>query len=86
MDRILRQEIISEVKRATMEAMEVYKEQYISGNELCSQFHMFTPDWLRRNGEQLPSCVIPGSNRRAYARNRIARMIADGSIKEISCK
>ncbi len=83
MDRVLRNEIVNEVRRATMEAMEVYRETYLTGRELCQQFQMFSPDWLKRNGERLPSCVIPGSNRRGYPRNKIARMIADGSIKEI---
>lgn len=88
MDRILRQEIVNEVRRATMEAMEVYNEVYLTGTELCEQFQMFTTDWLKRNGERLPRAVIPGSNRRGYPRNKIARMIADGSIKDIgiNCK
>lgn len=83
MDRVLREEIIKEVRRATLEAMEVYNEKWLSAKELCEQFQMITPDWLKRNGERLPNRTVPGSNRRGYPKNQIARMVADGSIAGI---
>lgn len=83
MERRLRIQIVNEVKAALAQYLEGAGETYITGKELSQQFQMFSPDWLKRNGERLPSCVIPGSNRRGYPRNKIARMIADGSIKEI---
>lgn len=83
MDRVLRAEIVAEVKRATAEALEVYNERYLTADQLCDQFAMITKDWLKNHGERLPRTHLPGSNRWAYPQHKIARMVADGSINQI---
>lgn len=83
MDRLLREEIISEVKRATAEAFEVYNERYVTAKELMDQFGMITTDWLKKHGERLPRVKVPDSNRIAYPLHKIARMVADGTINSI---
>ena len=54
MDKLLRTEIINEVKRSMREALEVADERWINGEELCNQFQMFSPSWLKLNGHLLP--------------------------------
>ena len=37
MDKMLRAEIVGEVRRAMKESLEMYREQWVSGEELCKQ-------------------------------------------------
>ena len=50
MDKLLRIEIINEVKRSLLESMEVENERWIYGEELSKQFQMFSPSWLKATG------------------------------------
>ena len=87
MDRLLRAEIVSEVKRSMTEILEVANERWMTGDELCQQFQMFTPSWLKSYGQFLPRqrAEISGkSSRWAYPQHKIARMIASGEIKGLS--
>lgn len=89
MDRLLRAEIVSEVKRSMNEILEVANERWLTADELCAQFGMFTPSWLKCYGDRLPrqrAEVTDADGRRvstrwAYPQHKIARMIADNSIK-----
>lgn len=91
MDKLLRTEIINEVKRSMREALEVANERWINGDELCQQFQMFSPSWLKLNGHLLPRtrAEVTGNDGRttgtrwAYPQHKIARMVADGSIKSL---
>ena len=83
MDRKLREDIIREVRNA----MVALQEQWLTADELCKQFQMFTKDWLDNYGDVLPrkkvnvECTISGAKRGtrwAYARFQIAKNIADG--------
>ena len=47
MDRILRAEIVAQVKQSMMDALEVANERWLTASELCEQFQMFTPSWLK---------------------------------------
>jgi hypothetical protein len=90
MDKLLRTEIINEVKRSMREALEVADERWINGEELCNQFQMFSPSWLKLNGHLLPRTRAEVADksgkttgtRWAYPQHRIARMIAENKIKE----
>jgi hypothetical protein len=90
MDRILRAQIVAEVKQSMMNALEVANERWLTASELCEQFQMFTPAWLKSYGKLLPRTRaevatkqgIKGS-RWAYPQHKIARMIAEGSIKNL---
>ena len=89
MDRQLRAEIVAEVKRGMEECLEVANERWLSADELCKQFQMFSPSWIKTYGHLLPrqrAEVTTKSGRVsthvAYPQHRIARMIADGSIKD----
>lgn len=89
MDRILRAEIVAEVRRSVIDLMETANEQWITGEELCKRFQMFSPGWLKAYGERLPrqrAEVHDGgmkASRWAYPVHRIARMIKEGTIKEL---
>ena len=89
MDRTLRAEIVAEVRRSMTEIMEVDNERWLTGDELCQQFQMFSPGWLKSYGERLPRQRAEVSDngvkvsRWAYPQHRIARMIQEGSIKEL---
>ena len=90
MDRILRAAIIAEVKQSMMDALEVANERWLTARELCDQFQMFSPSWLKEYGHLLPRTRAEVSSnegtkcsRWAYPQHKIARMIADGTIKGI---
>ena len=89
MDRVLRAEIVAEVRRSMTDILEVANEKWLTGEELCKQFQMFSPGWLKAYGERLPrqrAEVQEGgvkTSRWAYAQHKSARMIQDGTIREL---
>ena len=90
MDRLLRAEIVAEVKRAMMESLEVAEEKWLTASELCDQFQMFTASWLKTYGKFLPrqrAEVIENgkvtASRWAYPMHKIARMIDNNEIKNL---
>lgn len=95
MDKRTKMEVISIVSTAIEDTitrvMEGYNEQYVTAPVLMEQYQMITPDWLKKYGKLLPQTRITvteadGSERHsrtAYARNKIAKMIADGSIERL---
>ena len=66
-------------------------EVWLSKDEFLKQFGMFTDGWLKEYGDTLPrtQAIVTGeigdthATRWAYPRNKIQRMIADGSIKQL---
>ena len=82
MNAKLRSEIAKEVRAAMTEAC----EQYITADEVCQQFQMFTPDWVAKYGDILPRKQVKVTHlngktrttRWAYAQHQIAINIADG--------
>ena len=91
-DKLLRTQIIAEVKRGMREALEVANEKWLTPSELCKQFQMFSPSWLKANGHLLPRtrAEVTDANGRttvthwAYPQHQIARMIAENEIKKLS--
>jgi hypothetical protein len=92
MDRKLREEIVAEVQKAVEVAMMAVGERWITADELCKQFQMFTKDWLEEYGDILPrkkvrvECTISGKKRGtrwAYPQHEIAQNIADGMYDDM---
>ena len=92
MDRKLREEIIAEVGKAMTAAMISLQEQWLTADELCKQFQMFTKDWIDTYGDVLPrkkvnvECTISGAKRGtrwAYPRFQIAQNIANGMYDDL---
>ena len=86
MERKLFDRIIQVVVKAVTEAMMRICEKYITADELCEQFQMFTPDWIKNYGDILPRKKVTVTHldgktrttRWAYAQYEIAKNIADG--------
>ena len=86
MDRKLREEIVAEVQKAVTLSMLSLQEQYLTADELCKQFQMFTKDWLEKYGDCLPRKQVRVTHlngetrgtRFAYPRFKIAQNIVDG--------
>ena len=86
MDRKLREEIVAEVQKAVEVAMVKAGERWITADELCKQFQMFTKDWLEKYGDILPHKRIKvthlnGKTRKTrvtYPQYEIAMNIANG--------
>ena len=92
MDRILRAEIVAEVKQTVAEVMEGADEVWLSPEDMSKQFSMFTPEWLRRNGELLPrekvrivlaDGAVKESRSWAYPKHKINRLSREGKLREI---
>jgi hypothetical protein len=86
MDKKLREEIVAEVQKALQIQTLSLQEQWLTGEELCKQFQMFTKDWLQNYGDCLPRKRIrvthlngeTRGSRWAYPRFKIAQNIVDG--------
>ena len=93
MDRQLRNEIVSNVRKIVADAMEMYKERWVSGETLQQHCEIFTRSWLKAYGSSLPRTqaavqVKDGSVKRTkwiYPLHRIIRMVENGEIKQLSC-
>lgn len=92
MDKQLRAQVTGEVRAAMKAIMEEYREQWVTGEDLIKRFGFLTKDWLRRYGHLLPrtqAIVDDETDGRlhqtgwAYGAHQIARMVADGSIKDL---
>lgn len=92
MDKRARAEVVNVVRDAMRVIMEQYDEQWLSSKELTAQYQMFSADWLKRYGELLPrtQAIVTDANGVehktgwTYPKNKIARMIADGSIERLT--
>lgn len=82
------------VRRAIEEERELYNEHWLTGEQLCEQFGMFTPSWLKTYGHTLhrKQAIVydqKGDAHKtgwAYPRNLIQRMIQSGEIKSLRMK
>lgn len=92
MDRMLRAEIVATVRQTVAEVMEGADEVWLSPDEFCKTFGMFSPEWLRRNGELLPrekvrivltDGTVKESRSWAYPKHKINRLIMEGRLREI---
>ena len=92
MDRMLRADIIATVRQTLTEVLEGADEVWLSPDEFCKTFGMFTPEWLRRNGDLLPrekvgivmeDGTVKESRSWAYPKHKINRLIREGRLREI---
>ena len=91
MDRILRAEIVAEVRKTVAEAMEMYQEQWLTSDQLMQRFGFITKDWPKKYGETLPRermevIDVDGElrcSRWGYPLHKIQRMIAERQHKRL---
>ena len=88
-------EVKAIVRRAIEEEREMYDEVWLTEKELIAQFGMFTHDWLKHYGQCLQPAkaivvdeqgVVHPSQRFAYPKHKIQRMIASGEIMKLRCR
>ena len=88
-------ELKAVVRRAIEEEREMYDEVWLTEKELIAQFGMFTHDWLKRYGHCLQPAraivvaemgVEHPTQRLAYPKHKIQRMIASGEIMKLRCR
>ena len=92
MDKVLRSEIVAEVKRSMAEVSEMYKEEWLTGEKLGERFQLFNKGWLKAYGHLLPrtqAIVKTADNREhrsswVYPAHKIARMIANNELKRLA--
>ena len=91
MDKKLKEEIVATVRKAQMEAAEMYNEKYVTGAELCKQIAMFSPNWLENFGWKLPRERIEVTDdsgerrvtRWGYPLHMLQRMVQEGRFRAI---
>ena len=83
------------VRRAIEEEREMYDEVWLTEKQLLEQFGMFTHDWLKKYGQCLQPAraivvdeqgVEHPTQRLAYPKHKIQRMIASGEITKLRCR
>ena len=83
------------LRRAVEEEREMYDEVWLTEKELIAQFGMFTHDWLKKYGQCLQPAraivvdeqgVEHPTQRPAYPKHKIQRMIASGEIMKLRCR
>ena len=83
------------LRRAIEEEREMYDEVWLTEKQLLEQFGMFTHDWLKKYGQCLqPKRAITvdekgvehPTQRPAYPKHKIQRMIASGEIMKLRCR
>ena len=91
LDKQTRMAVAAAVRTATMEANEVYNEEWLTGKQLCEQVGFFTKEWLKRYGMTLPREVVKVRDENGvvhrtgwgYPKKRILRMIAEGEFRDL---
>lgn len=88
MDYQERDAIMQAVRTAIQQVMEGTEERWLTGKQLCEQFGMFSPTWLKMYGHMLPrtQATVTDENGRehvsswAYPKNKIQRMVSEGEL------
>ena len=93
MDKILRAEVNATIRQTLLEVLEVANEEWLTKEQLCEHFPMFTPSWIKTFGEKsaIPRERISvqsedGSGVRSrfmYPKHKINRLIAEGYFRNI---
>lgn len=91
LDKETRKAMTAAIMRATMEAQEVYSEQWLTGEQLCAEVGFFTKEWLKRYGQTLPRervrVILPDGKEHqtawCYPKKKILRMVAEGELRAV---
>lgn len=93
MDKLLRAEIINEVRRAEREAHEMYGERWVTAKTLGQYVETMTERWLRDHGHllgrtrQIVTNEATGEQVKSpwvYPLNAILRRTAEGDLKGLT--
>ena len=91
LDKQTREAIAASVRKAVMDANEVYDEVWLTGKQLSEQVGFFTKEWLKRYGMTLPREALKVRDENGvvhrtgwcYPKRRILRMIAEGEFRTL---
>lgn len=93
LDKLTRLEIAEAVGKAVREALEVYKEEWVTDVGLCEDMPMFSMGWLRAHGDKLPrerlelTDEVTGRKSRGirwmYPLHKIRRMVATRELNQV---
>lgn len=94
LDKETRLAVAAAVKKATMEANEVYTEDWLTSKQLCEQIPLFTKEWLRHNWRLLPSEHVSWIDAdgeehectRCFPKKKILRMISEGAFRALKAQ
>lgn len=92
LDKQTREAIAASVRKAVMDANEVYDEVWLTGKQLSEQVGFFTKEWLKRYGVTLPREAVKVRDENGvvhrtgwcYPKKRILRMIAEGEFRTLA--
>jgi hypothetical protein len=87
MDKILRAEIVKEVRQAMMEV----NERYVTADVLCQHIGTLTKRFLKEHGQMLDRTRIEWTDSKGvkhrqewlYPLNKMKLMLASGQLKEL---
>lgn len=91
LDKQTREAIAASVRKAVMDANEVYDEVWLTGKQLSEQVGFFKKEWLKRYGMTLPREAVKVRDENGvvhrtgwcYPKKRILRMIAEGEFRTL---
>ena len=88
-DKVTRTAIEATVRKAVMEAQEVYEERWVPAERLCECVGFFTKNWMDRHGDALPrermywtDAKGEHSTRWCYPLKKILRMVNEGAFRD----
>ena len=94
MDKLEKAELRGFIVNTIRATLREQNERWLTKEQLCEQFGMFTPSWLKMYGHLLPCSQaividdegIPHESRKAYPMYQIQDMIQSGQIKDLTTR
>ena len=91
MDKMLRIEVVNELRAVMTDVLECSKEQWVTADQLSAQISCFSKSWLKDYGRTLPRtrAIVTDANGVAhisawtYPLHRIQRMLRNNDIKSL---
>ena len=91
MDKMLRIEVVNELRAVMLDVLEASKEQWVSADQLSAQISCFSKSWLKDYGRSLPRtrAIVTDANGVAhisawtYPLHRIQAMLRNNEVKSL---
>lgn len=91
MDKMLRIEVVNELRAVMTDVLEASKEQWVTADQLSAQVSCFSKTWLKEFGKSLPRtrAIVTDENgiqhmsSWAYPLHRIQRMLLNNEVKQL---
>ena len=91
MDKMLRIEVVNELRAVMLDVLEASKEQWVSADQLSAQISCFSKQWLKDYGRSLPrtrAIVTDAAGKEhigawTYPLHKIQRMLMNNEVKQL---